>query len=258
MYLPLKPKGFPSCPVTFRIVSNHVFVLTTKNSGLSSGTVASFFRFLGVPLVANQLSWRANQHEPVCFGLSPKRNKRNIARHPPGGNNFAPLVANQLLWQANQHEPACFGLSSYWSFPSRSGILLHDVVQPWLSLQRSISLSNVPPLIPPLIPPSYAILPRPGLSSIRSTELLTSYRNNHIPYGSSYLVCLTLGFKTYHSESLPLLLLFSPSVFLEATLVYVFYVLKPSLILPVARVYKHTNVPRRRDRPYDAKSRNSF
>ena len=37
----------------------------------------------------------------------------------------------------------------------------------------------------------------------------------------------------------PLLLLFSPSFFLEVTLIYVLHVLKPSLNLPVARVYKH-------------------
>ena len=36
-----------------------------------------------------------------------------------------------------------------------------------------------------------------------------------------------------------LLLLFSPSFFLEVTLIYVLHVFKPSLNLPVARVYKH-------------------
>ena len=35
------------------------------------------------------------------------------------------------------------------------------------------------------------------------------------------------------------LLLFSASFFLEVTLIYVLYVFKPSLNLPVARVYKH-------------------
>ena len=39
--------------------------------------------------------------------------------------------------------------------------------------------------------------------------------------------------------SLPLLLLFSPSFFLEVTLIYVLRVLKPSLNLPVIRVCKH-------------------
>ena len=53
----------------------------------------------------------------------------------------------------------------------------------------------------------------------------------------------------HHAESLPLLPLFSSSAFLEATLKYVLRVLKPSLILTVARVYKHTSVPRRGDRP---------
>ena len=37
----------------------------------------------------------------------------------------------------------------------------------------------------------------------------------------------------------PLPLLFSPSFFLEVTLICVLHVLKPSLNLPVARVYKH-------------------
>ena len=74
-----------------------------------------------------------------------KQNKTNItpekgvmasANQTPGGYNFAPLMASQQ-GRANQHEPACFGLSTPWSFPSRSGIPLHAVVQPWLSLQRS-------------------------------------------------------------------------------------------------------------------------
>ena len=42
--------------------------------------------------------------------------------------------------------------------------------------------------------------------------------------------------------SLPLLFLFSPSFFPEVALIYVLHVLKPSLNLPVARVYKHTSV----------------
>ena len=37
--------------------------------------------------------------------------------------------------RANQHELACFELFYPWSFPSRSGIRLHGVVQPWLPLQ---------------------------------------------------------------------------------------------------------------------------
>ena len=83
-----------------------------------------------------------------------------MTRHPPGGYKFAPLVASRL-WRANQHEPACFGLSSPWSFPSRSGIPLHAVVQPWLLLQLSTSPRNVPPLVPSFC----AIPPRPGLQS---------------------------------------------------------------------------------------------
>ena len=59
------------------------------------------------------------------------------ANQTPGGYKFAPLVASQQ-GRANQHEPACFGVSSPWSFPSRSGIRLRVIVQPWLSLQRPI------------------------------------------------------------------------------------------------------------------------
>ena len=97
-----------------------------------------------------------------------KHNKTNVtpekdviasANQTPGGCKFAPLVAKQ--GRANQHEPACFGLSSPRSFPSRSGIRLHAVVQPWFPLQRSISPWNVPPLFPPFC----AIPPRSGLQS---------------------------------------------------------------------------------------------
>ena len=59
------------------------------------------------------------------------------ANQTPGGHKFAPLVASQQ-GRANQHEPACFGLSSPWPFPSRSGILLHSIVQPCFFLQPSI------------------------------------------------------------------------------------------------------------------------
>ena len=69
-----------------------------------------------------------------------------------------------------------------------------------------------------------------SLSTIRSTELPTCYRNSHIPYGSSSsLVCLTLGFMTHHPESLPLLLLFSPFFFREVTLIKVLRILKTKL-----------------------------
>ena len=78
----------------------------------------------------------------------------------PSGHKFAPLVASQQ-GQANQHEPACFGLSSHWSFPSRSGIPLHAVVQPRFFLQRSILPWNVPPIVLPFCD----IPPRPGLQS---------------------------------------------------------------------------------------------
>ena len=67
-----------------------------------------------------------------------KQNKRHTrecvmtsANQTPGGYKFAPLVARQQ-GRANQHEPACFGLPSPWSFPSRSDISLHAVVQSWI------------------------------------------------------------------------------------------------------------------------------
>ena len=88
------------------------------------------------------------------------------ANDTPRGYKFAPLVASQQ-GRANQYESACFGPSSSWSFPSRSGIPLHAVVQPWFSLcvcvffQWSISPWN----IPPLVLPSCAIPPRPRLQS---------------------------------------------------------------------------------------------
>ena len=62
-----------------------------------------------------------------------------------GGYEFAPLVASQQR-RANQHEPACFGLSSPWSFPLRSGIPLHAVVQLWFFLQRSFCHEMFRPL----------------------------------------------------------------------------------------------------------------
>ena len=68
---------------------------------------------------------------------TPEKDDMTSANQTPGGYTFVALVASQP-WQANQHEPACFGPSSPWSFPSRSGVLLHAVVQPWLFLQRSI------------------------------------------------------------------------------------------------------------------------
>ena len=70
--------------------------------------------------------------------VTPEKDVMTSASQTPGGCKFASLVASEQ-GRANQHEPACFGLSSPWSFPSRSGIPLHGVVQPWLSLQRPIS-----------------------------------------------------------------------------------------------------------------------
>ena len=57
-----------------------------------------------------------------------KKDDMSSANQTPGGYKFASLVASQL-WRANQHEHASFEMSSPWMFPSRSGILLHAVVQ---------------------------------------------------------------------------------------------------------------------------------
>ena len=70
--------------------------------------------------------------------VTPEKDVMASANQTAGGYKFAPLLASQQ-GRANQHEPACFGLSSPWSFPPRSGIRLRAVVQPWFSLQRSIS-----------------------------------------------------------------------------------------------------------------------
>ena len=69
--------------------------------------------------------------------VTPEKDVMTSANQTPGGYKLAPLVASRQ-GRANQHEPACFGQSSPWSFPSRSGIPLHAVVQPWFSLQRYI------------------------------------------------------------------------------------------------------------------------
>ena len=82
--------------------------------------------------------------------VMPEKDVMTSANQTPRGYKFAPLVVSQQ-GRANQHEPACFGLSSHWSFASGSGIPLHAVVQPWLSLQQSIS-------------PFCAIPPRPACS----------------------------------------------------------------------------------------------
>ena len=57
--------------------------------------------------------------------------------------------------------PLALGYSSPWSFPSRSGIGLHAVVQPWLSLQQSMSPWNVPSFVPPSCEARSALLHLP-------------------------------------------------------------------------------------------------
>ena len=101
----------------------------------------------------------------------------------PGGYKFAPLVASQQ-GRANQHEHACFELSSPWSVSSRFDIRLHAVVQPWLSLQRSILPRNVPSLVTPFC----AIPPRPGLAVHWSALIPKALRSSrkHLIYSFSW------------------------------------------------------------------------
>ena len=75
----------------------------------------------------------------------PEKDAMASANQTPGGYRFAPLVTSQQ-GQANQHKPACFGISFPLSFPSRSGVPLHVVVQPWVPLQRSIFHEILRPL----------------------------------------------------------------------------------------------------------------
>ena len=75
------------------------------------------------------------------INVTPEKDDMTSADQTPGGYKFAPLVAiNSQQGRANQHEQAWFGLFSPWFSSSRSGIPLHGVGQPWLSLQRSICL----------------------------------------------------------------------------------------------------------------------
>ena len=102
---------------------------------------------IGAPAYRRTIERRAAASTKAKIETKTKQSKTNVtleedvmtsANQTPGGYKFAPLVTRQQQRRANQHESACFGLSSSWSFPSRSGIRLHAVVQPWLSLQRSI------------------------------------------------------------------------------------------------------------------------
>ena len=87
--------------------------------------------------------------------VTPEKGVITSANQTPGGHKFAPLVGSQQ-GRANQPSPLALGLSSPWSFPSRSGIPLHAVVQPLFFLQRSILPRNVPPLVLRHFPSSWA------------------------------------------------------------------------------------------------------
>ena len=103
----------------------------------------------GLPHIEGRLNEGPRLQRRKNVETKTKQNKTNVTaekyvmtylqiiKHPED-------TISRHLWleqgRANQHGRACFGLSSSWSFPLRSGIIrLHAVVQPWLSLQRSIS-----------------------------------------------------------------------------------------------------------------------
>ena len=113
----------------------------------------AYRRIIGRRAAASVKAKRRKRKQNKTY-VTPEKDDMTSANQTPGGYKFAPNVAIQH-GRANQHDPACFRLFSPRSFPSRSGILLHADVQPWLSLQRSISPRNVPPLVPPscAIPP---------------------------------------------------------------------------------------------------------
>ena len=81
-----------------------------------------------------------NETKQNKTNVKPEKCNMKSANQTPGGCKFAPLVANPL-WRADQPEHvACFGLSCHWSFRHvRAYYIVHAVVQPKLSLQRSIS-----------------------------------------------------------------------------------------------------------------------
>ena len=70
--------------------------------------------------------------------------KSNVRDMQYGGCN---ATKTNQQWRENQYEHACFELPSLWSFPSRSDILVHAVLQYWLSLPPSIPSFRIPPLV---------------------------------------------------------------------------------------------------------------
>ena len=123
-----------------------------------------------------------------------------------GGNTFPQEVGIYVTmtshkWWVNQYELACFGLPSPWSFPSRSGMFLHALMLPWLSLPRSTSSWKTPPLVWL----SYTIPPRPGLrsSTCRGRCRKLWSRPGDTPYGQLKLIlALTKDCKAWTEKNL--------------------------------------------------------
>ena len=90
-------------------------------------------------IMANQLLWRANQHEHACFGLS---SPWSFPSPPSVGHNTEVILSLQSMTPLIKR----FDIFSRWlenAQKKRSTFkLLHPEVQPWLPLQRSISPWN--------------------------------------------------------------------------------------------------------------------
>ena len=108
-----------------------------KKKRKKCGYLGTYLHIERLLLLLNEESMKTKTKQNKT-NVTPEKDVMTSANQTPGGHKFPPLVASQQ-GRANQHEPACFGLlSSPWSFPSRSGIPLQAVVQPWFFLQRSI------------------------------------------------------------------------------------------------------------------------
>ena len=97
-------------------------------------------------------SYRRTIERRAACSMKAKRRKRNET--PEKGNvaSTRPEDTSSLrLWLIDyggrsSTSTLAFGISSPWSFPSRSSIRLHAVVQTWLYLQRSVRHETFRPL----------------------------------------------------------------------------------------------------------------
>ena len=138
-------------PVNLKVVSNECCLCITMDQLICASLSHTRFSYEVDNMLTGPASYRRTIERRKSRGFNgsiktktktkTKQNKKQsnvtqekyktiFSNQTPGGYKFVPLVANHL-WQANQVEHACFGLSCPWSFPSRSGILLHALVQPF-------------------------------------------------------------------------------------------------------------------------------